>query len=148
MRREDIYFDDEYPHFDLVEYGDRTLKTKNSVRKVPLIPTTAKAIRELLQTHEDGVLFPRYCDGNEVLGDNVSGATSRYIKSLGIKKTLYSARHTVKTLLDQAGIPEYLAESIGGWGKASISRGYGDGHSLANKYEALKKALAAVIPDE
>ena len=148
LRREDMYLDDEYPHFDLVEYGDRTLKTKNSVRKVPLIPTVAKVLEQYLETHTDGVLFPRYCDGNEVLGDNVSGATSRYIKSLNIKKTLYSARHTVKTLLDQAGTPEYLSESIGGWGKASISRGYGDGHSLANKYEALNKALAAVIPDE
>jgi len=148
LRREDICLDDEYPHFDLVEYGDRTLKTKNSVRKVPLIPAAAKVLGQYLEAHTYDVVFPRYCDGNEVLGDNVSGATSRYIKSLGMKKTLYSARHTVKTLLDQAGTPEYLSESIGGWGKASISRGYGDGHSLAKKYEALNKALDQALPDE
>jgi integrase len=140
-----VYLDDEYPHFDLVEYGDRTLKTKSSVRKVPLIPMAARAVRVLLEGHTGSVLFARYCDGNEVLGDNVSGATSRYIRSLGIDKTLYSARHTIKTLLDQAGIPEYLSEAIGGWGKASISRSYGDGHSLQQKYEALNGALNPAV---
>lgn len=148
LRREDVYLDDEYPHFDVVEYGNRTLKTKNSVRKVPLISAAAKVLAQYLETHTYDVVFPRYCDGNEVLGDNVSGATNRYIASLGIKKTLYSARHTVKTLLDQAGTPEYLAESIGGWGKPTISRGYGDGHSLASKYTALQKALTTALSNE
>ena len=90
-------------------------------------------------------MFPRYCDGNEVLGENVSGATRKYIASIDINKTLYSARHTIKTLLDRAGIPEYLAEVICGWGGASISRGYGDQHSLAQKYEALQKALSPIL---
>lgn len=145
IRREDLFLDETYPHFDLVEYADRTLKTKNSARKVPLIPLAASALRTFLTTHEEVAVFPRYCDGNEVLGENVSGATRKYIASIGINKTLYSARHTIKTLLDRAGIPEYLAEVICGWGGASISRGYGDQHSLAQKYEALQKALSPIL---
>ena len=145
IRREDLFLDETYPHFDLVEYADRTLKTKNSARKVPLIPLAASALRTFLRTHEEVAVFPRYCDGNEVLGENVSGATRKYIASIDINKTLYSARHTIKTLLDRAGIPEYLAEVICGWGGASISRGYGDQHSLAQKYEALQKALSPIL---
>lgn len=145
IRREDIYLDEAVPHFDLVEYADRTLKTKNSMRKVPLLPLAVEAVKRQLETHKESVLFPRYCDGNEVSGDNVSAATRKYIASLGINKTLYSARHTVKTLLDRAGVPEYLAEFIGGWGEASISRGYGDQHSIVQKYEALQKAFIPIL---
>ena len=145
IRREDLFLDEEYPHIDLVEYADRTLKTKNSTRKVPLIPLAASALKTLLKTHEEVAVFPRYCDGNEVLGDNVSGATRKYIASIGINKTLYSARHTVKTLLDRAGVAEYLSEVIGGWGEASLSRGYGDQHSIAQKYEALQKAFSPLL---
>lgn len=147
IRREDLFLDEAYPHFDLVEYADRTLKTKNSARKVPLIPLATEAVRKLLETHEKPVLFPRYCDGNEVSGDNVSGATRKYIASLGIDKTLYSSRHTVKTLLDRAGVQEYLAEVICGWGGASISRGYGDQHSIAQKFEALQMAFAPILSE-
>jgi integrase len=145
IRREDLFLDEDYPHFDVVEYADRTLKTKNSTRKVPLIPLAASALKSFLKTHEEVAVFPRYCDGNEVLGENVSGATRKYIASIGIDKTLYSARHTVKTLLDRAGVSEYLAEVIGGWGAASLSRGYGDQHSIAQKYEALQKALSPIL---
>jgi integrase len=145
IRREDLFLDEEFPHFDLVEYADRTLKTKNSTRKVPLVPLAVNALKTLLKTHDETAAFPRYCDGNEVFGDNVSGATRKYIASIGIKKTLYSARHTVKTLLDRAGVSEYLAEVIGGWGEASLSRGYGDQHSIAQKYEALEKALSPIL---
>jgi integrase len=145
IRREDLFLDEDYPHFDVVEYADRTLKTKNSTRKVPLIPLAASALKTFLKTHEEVAVFPRYCDGNEVLGDNVSGATRKYIASIGINKTLYSARHTVKTLLDRAGVAEYLSEVIGGWGEASLSRGYGDQHSIAQKYEALQKAFSPLL---
>jgi integrase len=145
IRREDLFLDEDYPHFDVVEYADRTLKTKNSTRKVPLIPLAASALKIFLKTHEEVAVFPRYCDGNEVLGDNVSGATRKYIASIGINKTLYSARHTVKTLLDRAGVAEYLSEVIGGWGGASLSRGYGDQHSMAQKYEALQKAFSPLL---
>ena len=145
IRREDLFLDETYPHLDLVEYADRTLKTKNSTRKVPLIPLAASALKSFLKTHEEVAVFPRYCDGNEVLGENVSGATRKYIASIGINKTLYSARHTIKTLLDQAGVAEYLAEVIGGWGEASLSRGYGDQHSIAQKYEALQKAFSPIL---
>lgn len=145
IRREDIFLDEDYPHFDLVEYANRTLKTKNSARKVPLVPIAAEAVKNLLGTHQEPVLFPRYCDGNDVTGDNVSAATRKYTASLGIDKTLYSARHTVKTLLDRAGIQEYLAEVICGWGGASMSRGYGDQHSIAQKSEALQKAFIPVL---
>lgn len=147
IRREDIHLDEEYPHFDLVEYGERTLKTKNSARKVPLLPLALESVKSLLGSHEEAMLFPRYCDRGGVRGDNVSGATRKYIASLGIDKTLYSARHTVKTLLDRAGIPEYLAEVICGWGSASISRGYGDQHSIAQKSEALQKAFIPILSE-
>jgi len=145
LRRQDIFLEDDYPHFDIVEYEGRTLKTKSSARKVPLIPIAADAVKNLLNTHQESTLFPRYCDGFSVLGDNVSGATGRYLHSIGIEKSLYSARHTVKTLLDRTSADEYLNDSIGGWGRSSISRSYGSAQGLDRKYLALCGAFGKVI---
>lgn len=145
LRREDVYLNDPIPHIDIVDYASRTLKTKTSRRKVPLIPLAQAWVASQLSSHADGVLFPRYCDGVEVFGDAVSATTSKYIKSFAKNKSLYSGRHTIKTLLDQADISEYTTESIGGWGKASISRGYGTGHSLQQKQDALIKALSPIV---
>lgn len=146
LRREDVYLDGTVPYIDIVDYADRTLKTKNSLRQVPLVPLAVKWIKHQLDDHEEGVLFPRYCDGNEVMGENVSGATGKYIKTfLGVQKTLYSGRHTTKTLLDEADTPEYLSYGIGGWGETTVSRSYGKGHSLQQKYDALIKAFQPVL---
>lgn len=145
LRRSDIYLNDSIPHIDIVEYAGRTLKTKTSLRKVPLVPLAQTWVAAQLARHTDEELFPRYCDGVEVFGDAVSATTSKYIKTFAKDKSLYSGRHTVKTLLDQADIFEYTTESIGGWGKASISRGYGTGHSLQQKQEALVKALSPIV---
>jgi len=146
LRREDICLSGPIPYIDIVDYANRTLKTKNSLRVVPLVPLAAKWVEHQLDSHEEDVLFPRYCDGLEVMGTNVSGATSKYIKALlGVDKSLYSGRHTAKTLLDEANTPEYLAEAIGGWGEASISRGYGKGHSLKQKYDALVEAFKPIL---
>lgn len=146
LRREDIYLDGPVPYIDIVAYANRTVKTKNSLRIVPLVPLAAKWTKNQLDSHKENTFFPRYCDGLEVQDTNVSGATRKYIQSLlKVQKSLYSARHTVKTLLDEANTPEYLSEAIGGWGEKSISRGYGKGHSLKQKYDALVEALSPVI---
>lgn len=145
LRREDIFLDDEYPHFNLVEYGERTLKTKNRTRKVPLLPLAATAVRTLLATHSEASLAPRYCSEGVIKADNLSAAAKSFIRSLGINKTSYSARHTVRTMLDRADIPEYLIDSIGGWGRPSIGRGYGEGHSLEQKFQALTRSLGPVL---
>lgn len=146
LRRQDIHLGGSVPYIEIVDYANRTLKTKNSLREVPLIPLAAKWVKHQLNSHQEDPLFPRYCDGQEVLGTNVSGATSKYIKSLlGVDKSLYSGRHTTKTLLDEANTAEYLSEAIGGWGEASISRGYGKGHSLKQKYDALVKAFKPIL---
>jgi integrase len=146
LRREDVYWNGAVPYIDIAAYASRTVKTKNSLRTVPLIPLAAKWLKAQLESHEEGVVFPRYCDGNEVFGENVSGATRRYIKTLlKADKSLYSGRHTVKTLLDEANTAEYLSEAIGGWGESSISRGYGKGHSLKQKYDALVGAFKPIL---
>lgn len=145
LRREDIFLDDRYPHFNLVEYGDRTLKTKNRTRKVPLLPLAATAVGALLASHDEASLAPRYCLEGVIKADNLSAAAKAFIRSLGINKTSYSARHTVRTMLDRADIPEYLIDSIGGWGRPSIGRGYGEGHSLEQKFQALTKSLGPVL---
>lgn len=145
LRREDVYLNDPIPHIDIVEYASRTLKTKTSLRKIPLVPLAQTWVATQLASHEDDALFPRYCDGHEVFRDAVSATTSKYIKQFAKDKSLYSGRHTIKTLLDQADVSEYTTESIGGWGKASISRGYGTGHSLKQKQDALIKALSPIV---
>jgi hypothetical protein len=54
--------DADIPYFNLVEYNQRTLKTTNSQRSVPLVPAALSALKEHLTSHESDLVFPKYND--------------------------------------------------------------------------------------
>jgi integrase len=146
LRRQDVILDATIPHINLIEYGDHTLKTKNSTRKVPLLSQAIEALTKQLNSHQDGTVFPRYADGVDVNATSISGALSRYIKTIGITgKTTHNARHTVKDLLLHADVPESLIFAIGGWGTQSVGGRYGEGYSLKQKADALVKAFNPIF---
>ena len=65
-------------------------------------------------------------------------------KSLGILKTTHSARHTMKDMLRNSGVPEEMSKAILGHGSLSVADRYGSGFSLQRKLEALSQALARI----
>lgn len=141
LRKQDCYLDEEIPHVYIVEYKNRTLKTKNSKRRVPLMPKAQAALKKQLKDVENSTVFPRYCDG---IGKPNADSASACINDWLVKttnKTTHSLRHTVRGLLRNADIPLDLSEEIGGWGSQSIGDSYGDRSTLKRKLSALKKAF-------
>lgn len=146
LRKIDLKLDQDIATIKLVEYNNRTLKTKNSHREIPLVPIGKEVLQKYVTTLESELLFPRYNDGDDVNGNAASGAANNYIKSQGIKdKTAHCLRHTMRDLFRRANIGSDIANEIGGWGSQSIGERYGDGYALTQKYDAIMKALSPVF---
>ena len=142
LRRSDVYLEHKTPYISLVEHEGRSLKTKNSVRDVPLTPLAVDALSRHLKTHDGSMVFPQYNRAGETLSSNASGSAANLIKRLGIKeKTIHHARHTMRDLLRHADVPPHIIDSIGGWGSQSVGDSYGAGYSLDQKMVALTKAV-------
>jgi len=113
----------------------RTLKNAPSVRQIPIAPQLIELglLRyvEWLRAKRETMLFPSLKkDFHEKLSGAFSKFFGRYIRALGIKeprKVLYSFRHTMKDLLEAAGIPsKYLRRIMGHTtGDGAITDGYG-----------------------
>jgi integrase len=143
LRKQDCFLDEETPHIYIVEYKNRTLKTKNSKRRVPLMPKALTALKKQLRDAEGSVVFPRYCDGTKKPNADSASACINDWLAKTTDKTTHSLRHTVRGLLRNADIPLDLSEEIGGWGSQTIGDSYGDRSTLKRKLLALKKAFSS-----
>ena len=145
LRVSDIKLEANVPHLTLEEYDYRTLKTKHSIRLVPIISEVQPILKAYITKLQTDILFPQYNNGNEILNTLASNSLNKYIRSEGVNdKTCHSARHSIRDLLREADIPDSIIDEIGGWSKQNIGAYYGKGFSLEKKYEALTKALAKV----
>ena len=148
LRVQDLHLNDETPHIEITTYADRTLKTTNSVRRVPLVQVGVTSIERLIKKGKTGItLFPSYANGEEVNNNNASAAVNKYLKTLGINKTIHSARHALRDLLRAADVPIDYAFEIGGWGSQSIGDKYGVGYSMRQKMDAMERALSPVLAE-
>ena len=146
LRIQDLHLKDETPHIEISTYAGRTLKTANSVRRVPLVQVGVTSIERLMKNGQTGLtLFPSYANGEDVNNNNASAAVNKYLKTLSINKTIHSARHAMRDLLRAADIPFDYAFEIGGWGSQSIGDKYGDGYSMRKKMDAIAKALSPLL---
>jgi integrase len=146
LRQEDVILNQTTPHIKLIEFDERTLKTKNSIRDIPLIASAVSAIQEQIKrAQNEKYLFPRYAKDTFINADAGGAAINKFLKSIGISKTLYSTRHTFRDLLVHANIPVLIIDEIGGWSKQNIGAHYGTGSSLLQKIEAINKALKPLI---
>lgn len=55
---------------------------------------------------------------------------------------MHSFRHTMRDRLRNAGVPEPVIDSLGGWAVKSVGQGYGSGYSL----EFLRNSMKAAVP--
>ena len=146
LRRCDIKLDEKIPLIELVQYGDRSLKTKNSVRDIPLVPLAVKVLKKHLASHVDPMAFPRYNKNGKVSGDSASATINKFIIRIGIRgKTAHCTRHTMRDLMRLADIPPYIIDAIQGWGSNTVGESYGRGYALEQKLNALNKALSKII---
>lgn len=148
LRKQDISLHDDIPYLHIQEYAERTTKTRNSIRMVPLVSPAFEAAKKQMNSLESSeVLFPRYCDGIVVKAESASATINKWLKAMlnGEKYTTHCFRHTIRDLLRHCDTPAAIINEIGGWARQEIGDSYGHGYALKQKQEALQKALGAVI---
>jgi len=132
--------DTEYPFLTLHKTPFRRLKTKSSIRLIPLTGLALKYVRSVTGKW----LFPRYIDEEEkrVKNDSGSAAAKKRIQSvLGRDApTSHSFRHTMATRLRDAECPEDMRNEMLGW-SSKVSDRYGSPSDITIKARYLKKTL-------
>lgn len=127
LRLQDVYREDGTWLVDFNEDEDKTLKTINSIRKVPVHKTLVrlgfiryiehlKALYKADKLHTN-LIFPDLIKGRDGYGHNTAKSFDRYLKSLDIKadgKSFHSLRHTFADERKQADEnPAMTAELMG-----------------------------------
>lgn len=144
LRREDVVLDGLYPHINVAWHEDRRVKTKVSIRSVPLVGDALVAAQEALTLSEgEPMLFPKYARENGP--DGVSQALMKHLRTVtkNPRHVVYSLRHNMKDWLVLAGTSErvenrIMGHTVGGLG----DRVYGGNDAkLQLAYEAMEKAV-------
>jgi integrase len=137
----DVREDNEILYFDINkdEGEDKTLKTKSSLRKVPvhrdLIRIGLVAYVETRRAKEPkGRLFPEIKPGkNGYYSHNFSKYFSRYLSHIGVKSAkvvFHSFRHNFTDALRAAGVEDTRIKALLGHADTSVTAIYGSGVPL------------------
>ena len=132
--------DTDFPFLMIHKSPFRKLKTKSSIRFIPLIGLALEYVRSV----QGKWLFPRYIDEEEkrIKSDNGSAAAKKRIQSvLGADApTSHSFRHTMATRLRDAECPEDKRNEMLGW-SSKVSDLYGSPSDISIKARYLEKTL-------
>jgi len=132
--------DTDFPFLALHKNPFRQLKTKSSIRFIPLTGLALEYVRSV----KGKWLFPRYIDEEEkcVKSDNGSAAAKKRIQSvLGADApTSHSFRHTMATRLRDVECPEDKRNEMLGW-SSKVSDRYGSPSDISIKARYLEQTL-------
>ena len=136
LDRSMIRLDGDIPHVDIRPTDERRLKTPYSERMVPLIGVSLEA----LQQAPSG--FPRYADS----ASGLSALVNKFMRDKGLmpsdNHTLYSLRHSFADRLTATDASDMVHTALMGH---KLGRPmYGEGPTLAHKYEWIKRVAVSV----
>jgi integrase len=124
---DDVFLDHEIPHVYFRNRPWRSLKTRESERRVPVVGIAHDALKAALTLPRKGKgLFEQYAKlrGN----DAASQAANKRLEKWNI--TTHDFRHTMKDRLREAGCPKDIRDAIQGHASGDVAETYGQGHSL------------------
>ena len=134
LKREDIILDANIPHVLVRPNSKRSVKTKTSVRSIPLVGISLRALQDQLAGHNDEFVFPRYNKAEET---NTNSSSAAVKKRFGINTHYF--RHDLITRMRDKGIPYDLQQLIVGHSLPGVTGAYGSTDLLEAKLEALLK---------
>ncbi len=142
LRKQDYLMIDKIPCIRITEYGNKTVKTSNSIREIPLLPEANEAVLRAIKASDSDALFPRY---NNLKDKPSSNSASTYIAKwlrdiTNTDKTSHCFRHTVRDLLRNSDATKDIMDEIHGGAKQNIADTYGQGRTAKKKRDALLKA--------
>ena len=130
LHKDDIILDAPIPYISLQPHSWRRLKTKGSVRLIPLIGVALWAAKRI-QQHDSSYAFPRYCDGKICNANSASAALNKWMKStIGNGYVVHGLRHSLRDRLRAVECPSDIIDAIGGWTTKGIGHAYGKGYGL------------------
>jgi len=118
------------PYIDIRPHPWRPLKTKASIRRVPLVGLALVAAERAVQAVGSGRLFTRYTDDTSCSTNTASATLNKRMRALGIDKTCHCLRHTMRDRLRAVECPSELIDMLGGWTRGDAGSKYGNGYPL------------------
>jgi len=138
----DIVLDSKIPYINLKPNGSRRLKTKQSVRKIPLVGLSLWAAHQVKAEFSGTYAFPRYTKGGKCNANSASAALNKWLKQIASESvTVHSYRHALRDRLRAVQCPVDIVDAIGGWTAGSIGEKYGQGYKLDVLHEWMVKLV-------
>lgn len=140
LRLEDVVLESSIPHIRIQWHEARRLKTRSSIRTVPLFGDALNAAKEAVRASEGSpLLFSRYArDGGP---DAASAALMKHLRGFTQDKRhrVHSLRHRLKDQMRKAGVDKVSQDIVLGHAPANIGETYGGEEGLlAVAHRALK----------
>ena len=150
LRVEDVATSAVIPHIRVTWHEGRRLKTKASVRVVPLVGDALDAAKEALKAAEgQAVLFPRFAKPRGT--DNCSTQLMKHLREITTdpKHVVHSLRHSMKDALRLAAVEKTVQDLILGHASPSIGETYGGEEvRLQVAHRALLKVAEVISGSE
>ncbi len=154
----DVRFDDgDVAYLDIGTSGGRTVKTRTSVRKVPIHPELrimgflAYVERVRAAAGAEATLWPMLKSAeNRSRTAAFSQWFGNYLRRKPInisdkRKVFHSFRHLFKDMCRNAGLSEDVHDALTGHAAGkSVGRSYGSGHSVSRLFAEISKLTAPV----
>jgi integrase len=143
LSKDDIKLNESIPYVDIKPHPWRSLKTKSSIRKVPLVGASLWSARRILESDNNGPFaFPLYTNENMTNSNSGSAALNKWLRNrLGEGNVIHGFRHSMRDRLRAVECPSDLIDQIGGWSRGSIGEGYGKGYDLDIKWRWIEKLI-------
>jgi len=130
LLNENINLNCSIPHIELIEHPWRGLKTKSSIRKIPLVGVSLWAAGRIKEQNEK-FAFPKYCNPNTCKANSASAALNKWLRiRVPQNCVIHSFRHSLRDRLRAIECPTEIVDQIGGWINKSVGQNYGQGYSL------------------
>ena len=137
---DDIILKDDIPYINLTPHPWRSLKTKGSQRRIPLVGASLWAAQRVKANPHNTFVFPRYNTTSSTNANSASAAINKWLRPrVPDGCVIHSFRHSLRDRLRAVQCPSDMIDKIGGWSTAGVGQAYGEGYSLEKKWEWLKQ---------
>ena len=132
LHLDDIRLNEPIPHIDLKPHPWRSLKTKCSERRIPLVGVALWAAERIVENDsESKIAFPRYCDEFGCNANSASNGLNKWLSNhVPQNCVIHSFRHSLRDRLRAVECPTEVVDAIGGWQVATVGQRYGDGYPM------------------
>ena len=132
LHLDDIRLNEAIPHIYLKPHPWRSLKTKGSERRIPVVGVALWAAERIVKNgSESKIAFPRYCNEFGCNANSASNGLNKWLRNhVPQNCVIHSFRHSLRDRLRAVECPSDIVDDIGGWKTSGVGHGYGNGYPL------------------